>query len=74
MKTWLLVTVQKENIDSFLQIVIDKKYSLSQRTLLSLSCDLLTLEDINFAMNEVSVSRKDTTLMITIDTFLKMNT
>ncbi|MFT5252271.1 MAG: NAD+ kinase [Flavobacteriales bacterium] len=67
-----LATVQKENIDSFLQIVIDKKYSLSQRTLLSLSCDPpnAALEDINFAMNEVSVSRKDTTSMITIDTFL----
>jgi NAD+ kinase len=67
-----LATVQKENIDSFLQIVIDKKYSLSQRTLLSLSCDPPNpaLEDINFAMNEVSVSRKDTTSMITIDTFL----
>lgn len=67
-----LATVQKENIDSFLQIVIDKKYSLSQRTLLSLSCDPPNagLEDINFAMNEVSVSRKDTTSMITIDTYL----
>ena len=67
-----LATVQKEDIDSFLQIVIDKKYSISPRTLLSLSCDPPNeaLEDINFAMNEVTVSRKDTTSMITIDTFL----
>jgi NAD+ kinase len=67
-----LATVQKEDIDSFLQIVIDKKYSLSPRALLSLSCDPPNeaLQDINFAMNEVSVSRKDTTSMITIDTFL----
>jgi NAD+ kinase len=67
-----LATVQKENIDEFLQIVIDKKYTLSKRTLLSLSCDPPNeaLQDINFAMNEVSVSRKDTTSMITIDTFL----
>ncbi|MBC5840078.1 MAG: NAD kinase [Flavobacteriaceae bacterium] len=67
-----LATVQKEDIDSFLQIVIDKKYSISPRTLLSLSCDPPNeaLQDINFAMNEVSVSRKDTTSMITIDTFL----
>ncbi|MDG2431609.1 NAD(+)/NADH kinase, partial [Flavobacterium sp.] len=67
-----LATVQKENIDSFLQIVIDQKYSVSKRTLLSLTCDPPNeaLQDINFAMNEVSVSRKDTTSMITIDTFL----
>jgi NAD+ kinase len=67
-----LATVQKENIDEFLQIVIDKKYTISKRTLLSLSCipENEGLHDINFAMNEISVSRKDTTSMITIDTYL----
>jgi NAD+ kinase len=67
-----LATVQKENIDEFLQIVIDEKYTLSKRTLLSLSCTPQNegLQDINFAMNEISVSRKDTTSMITIDTYL----
>jgi NAD+ kinase len=67
-----LATVQKENIDEFLQVVIEKKYTLSKRTLLSLSCGPANeaLQDINFAMNEISVSRKDTTSMITIDTYL----
>jgi NAD+ kinase len=67
-----LATVQKENIDEFLQIVIDKKYTLSKRTLLSLTSipKNESLEDINFAMNEITVSRKDTTSMITIDTYL----
>jgi NAD+ kinase len=67
-----LATVQKENIDEFLQLVIEKKYTLSKRTLLSLSCTPPNeaLQDINFAMNEISVSRKDTTSMITIDTYL----
>lgn len=67
-----LATVQKENIDEFLQIVIEKKYSLSKRTLLSLTSlpENEALCNINFAMNEISVSRKDTTSMITIDTYL----
>ncbi len=67
-----LATVQKENIDEFLQMVLDKKYTLSKRTLLSLTSEPENeaLNDINFAMNEVSVSRKDTTSMITIDTYL----
>ena len=67
-----LATVQQENIADFLQIVIDGKHSLSKRTLLSLTCtpDNESLQSINFAMNEVSVSRKDTTSMITIDTYL----
>ena len=67
-----LATVQKENIDEFLQIAIDKKYTISKRTLLSLSCNPYNeaIQDINFAMNDICVSRKDTTSMITIETYL----
>jgi NAD+ kinase len=67
-----LASVQKENIENFLQYVIEKKYTISSRSLLSLQCipeneDIL---ELNFAMNEISVSRKDTTSMITIETCL----
>jgi len=67
-----LASVQKENIEAFLQLVIDRKYSISKRTLLSLSISPRNkdIQDINFAMNEISVSRKDTTSMITIETYL----
>jgi NAD+ kinase len=66
-----LAKVQKENIESFLQIVLDKEYTISERTLLTMECMPNSSEiDINFAMNEVTVSRKDTTSMITIDTYL----
>lgn len=67
-----LATVQKDNIAKFMQFIIEKKYTISKRTLLSLSCsnDNEEIEDINFAMNEICVSRKDTTSMITIETYL----
>lgn len=68
-----LATVQKENIAAFMQIVIDKKYKISKRTLLSITCtpENNTIEEgLNFALNEISVSRKDTTSMITIETYL----
>ena len=67
-----LAKVQKEDIESFLQIVIEKKYTLSHRSLLSLHTDQAIdgFSDINFAMNEITVSRKDTTSMITIETYL----
>jgi NAD+ kinase len=67
-----LATVQKENIAEFMQIVIDKKYTISKRTLLSLSCSPENDPplDLDFAMNEVTVSRKETTSMITIETYL----
>lgn len=67
-----LATVQKENIDELMQYIIDKNYLLSPRTLLSLesSENIPEIENLNFAMNEISVSRKDTTSMITIETYL----
>ena len=62
-----LAKVQKDNIELFLQIVLEKKYTISERTLLTLECSEI---DINFAMNEIAISRKATTSMITIETFL----
>jgi len=67
-----LATVQKENIETFMQFVIDKKYTISKRALINLSCTPRneSIEEMNFAMNEITVSRKDTTSMITIETYL----
>ncbi|MFI0489929.1 NAD kinase [Flavobacterium sp.] len=67
-----LANVQKDNIAEFMQFVIDKKYTISKRTLLSLSCtpENIAIQDINFALNEITVSRKDTTSMITVETYL----
>lgn len=67
-----LAKVQKENIESLLQFVIDQNYTTSERTLLGLTADPKNeaFEELNFAMNEVTVSRKDTTSMITVETYL----
>jgi NAD+ kinase len=67
-----LATIQQENIEIFLQLVLEKKYSISKRSLLSLSCspEIEEIKELNFAMNEVTVSRKDTTSMIIIETYL----
>lgn len=67
-----LASVQKDNIGEFLQRVLEKKYTISQRSLLSVNCATgnQELPEINFAMNEITVNRKDTTSMITIETYL----
>jgi len=67
-----LAMVQKDEIAEFLQLIIEKKYTISERSLISLSGtpDIPEISDLNFAMNEISVSRKDTTSMITIETYL----
>lgn len=67
-----LASVQKDNIEEFLQLVIEKKYTISERIVLTLkgNTEIEEMADLNFAMNEISVSRKDTTSMITIETSL----
>lgn len=67
-----LANVQQENIEKILKLVIKKEYKISKRTLLSLNCSpkLEAIKDLNFAMNEITVSRKDTASMITIETYL----
>lgn len=67
-----LAKVQKEKIDTFLQLILKKNFSLSKRTLISLKTkpEIQDIQDINFALNEISVSRKNTTSMITIETYL----
>jgi NAD+ kinase len=67
-----LATVQKENIGQFLQVLLDKKFTISKRTLLTLSCfpDNEEVNEIYFAINEISVIRKETASMITIEAYL----
>jgi len=67
-----LATVQFENIESLLQKVLVKEYFISKRSLLSITTTP-TYENfaiLDFALNEVTVARKDTTSMITIETYL----
>lgn len=67
-----LATVQQENIEVLLPQIFTGDYRLSPRTLLKLEYKgkESETEDLDFALNEVTVSRKDTTSMITIETKL----
>lgn len=67
-----LASIPQEQVLHYLGLVYQKEYSLSKRTVLGLetSIKIPELEEINFALNEVSINRKDTTSMITIETYL----
>ena len=67
-----LATIQEENIQKQLTRVVANNFSISKRTLVSLHAhpENVDLEDLNFALNEITVSRKDTTSMITIETYI----
>lgn len=67
-----LATVQQENIGSLLPLIFENKYKISHRTLLYVDYKNKPGEitEPDFAVNEITVSRKDTTSMITIETKL----
>lgn len=67
-----LATVNKEDIRNTISALIKKEYTVSDRSLLCISTnpDNEDLCRSNFALNEIAVSRKNTTSMITIDTWL----
>ena len=68
-----LATIQKDKISSSIDEIVNKKYQISERSLLMLSSDSVIdgLDDnLNFALNEIAVSRKNTTSMIKVETYL----
>lgn len=67
-----LATVQQENIETLLPLIFSKEYKISPRTLLTVDYKGKDpgLDELDYALNEVTVSRKDTTSMITIETRL----
>ncbi|RZJ59713.1 MAG: NAD kinase [Flavobacterium sp.] len=66
-----LATVQQENIETLLPLIFENKFKVSPRTLLSIDYKGMDpAMELDFALNEITVSRKDTTSMITIETKL----
>ncbi len=67
-----LATIQHDGIEKAIQQIIDKEYTISKRTLLSIETSPKNsdIKELNFALNEIAVSRKNTTSMITVETRL----
>ncbi|BAO55045.1 NAD kinase [Nonlabens marinus] len=67
-----LATVQQDEIDKAVQHVINGRYTLTKRTLITATSNHPNnhLPPNNFALNEVTVSRMNTTSMIQIETHL----
>lgn len=67
-----LATVNKERISEAIDNLQNKNYALIDRTLLTINTEpkIEELEDFNFALNEITLSRKNTASMITVETYL----
>jgi NAD+ kinase len=67
-----LATIQTDDIADAFKNILNKNYKISERSLLSIETtpENTDIKEINFALNEIAVSRKNTTSMITVDTKL----
>jgi NAD+ kinase len=66
-----LANVQKNKINDAIEAVVKKQYSIKERTLLSVTTSEKIKDfDLNIALNEVTIVRKNSTAMITVETYL----
>ncbi|WP_047246315.1 NAD kinase [Maribacter thermophilus] len=67
-----LSTFKKEDVRKVVQEFVHGAYTVVERSLVQIHANALETEfgDLNFALNEITVSRKDTTSMITVETHL----
>ena len=67
-----LATIQKDNIKKAVELLIQKEFTIQERTLLQIETSPKTEEfsDLNFALNEITIARRNTTSMIGVKTYL----
>lgn len=65
-----LASISKDEIISSINAIFDKKYVLEERSLIKLETEGNLFGNLNFALNEITVMKKDTSSMITINTYV----
>lgn len=67
-----LANVKKDEISEAVDILVEGKYTIQQRTLLGIESDppIKEFQELSFALNEITIARKNTTSMIGVETFL----
>ena len=65
-----LSIIKKEDYKESLENIINGNYKIESRALLNLKTRTNLYGNLNFALNEITINRKDSTSMITIKTYL----
>jgi NAD+ kinase len=67
-----LATINKNEIKESISLILKGEYSIQERSLLSIKTTpkIAEFAHLNFALNEITISRKNTTSMIGIKTYL----
>lgn len=65
-----MAEVVSEKLDEAIQMLISENYSIDRRATLILESDSRLFDDLNFALNEFTIHKRDTSSLIKIKTFL----
>jgi NAD+ kinase len=65
-----LSSVAKEDLEKALTLLIKEKFTLDKRDLLELTGNEMLFRNVNYALNEFTIHKKDTSAMIHIDTYI----
>ena len=67
-----LANVQKDKIDQAITALINKEYTIIERSLLKVNIvpEIANFSELNVALNEITIVRKNSTSMITVETHL----
>lgn len=65
-----LASINKDDIVSAIDNLVNKKFTLDNRALLTVESDLALFGDENFALNDVTIHKRDTSAMMIIHAYL----
>lgn len=65
-----LASVSKDDIEKAVTLLIQEKFSLDKRELLEIVGGEKQFDDVNYALNEFTIHKKDSSAMINIDTYV----
>ncbi|WP_194776636.1 NAD kinase [Pararhodonellum marinum] len=65
-----LATIAKEDTEFAFDALMDNRFSIEDRTLISLVSETPLFNGINYGMNEFTIHKRDTSSMITVHTFI----
>ena len=63
-------SISADQIDDAINDILKDNYKISERSLLELNTEHKLFKDTNFALNEVAISKKDSSSMIRIDAYI----
>jgi len=65
-----LANISRTEIQSAIQKIITKNFSVEERELIQMVKPVNLFKDCNYALNEITISKKDSSSMITINVYL----